>query len=514
MGRHQQARLRPGFFLALQNQQERKNLDGLAQPHVVRQTRPQAELCSSVNVCDPHLLVGPQHALERMAGVDGGQSPWAAQPVQGLSQPGARGHFRPIGAGCCIRVRDADVRAGQQPHGLAEGHSGVLRRPFHFAEALDHALQVLAVDLDPAPAHQRESVCLRQQVADFRRGERFAIQRDFHAEIEQRVLAQPRGRPGPHGAGHPRPRRTIAPPRRRHANHHARVAAGRAPVQGCAGGFEAGVQAVSSLPKEGLRHVLVLAPGNYMNGGDLVRGINSVLPACVTASGGFAGAGGSVHGSSVWCGGPPERSAVVVLGLYGARLKVGTGSGGGWRPFGPDRRITRSFKETIYEFDRRPALELYKQYLGEYAQGLPFTALRFPLGLRTCESEPWQVRVINGIDEPNGGLAFDCSIPEGAHARFLVCNAEHLVEGARAAAQLVRQELGVPAQLSIVVSCYGRRVVLGQRTEEELETVRDALDGRTVLTGFYSYGEISRHAAGTQAELYNQTMTLTGFAEV
>jgi hypothetical protein len=295
---------------------------------------------------------------------------------------------------------------------------------------------------------------------------------------------------------------------------HTRVAAGRAPVQGCAGGFEAGVQAVSSLPKEGLRHVLVLAPGNYMNGGDLVRGINSVLPACVTASGGFAGAGGSVHGSSVWCGGPPERSAVVVLGLYGARLKVGTGSGGGWRPFGPDRRITRSFKETIYEFDRRPALELYKQYLGEYAQGLPFTALRFPLGLRTCESEPWQVRVINGIDEPNGGLAFDCSIPEGAHARFLVGNAEHLVEGARAAAQLVRQELGVPAQLSIVVSCYGRRVVLGQRTEEELETVRDALDGRTVLTGFYSYGEISRHAAGTQAELYNQTMTLTGFAEV
>jgi hypothetical protein len=262
-----------------------------------------------------------------------------------------------------------------------------------------------------------------------------------------------------------------------------------------------------------LRHVLVLAPGNFLNGGDLVHGINSALPAGVTASGGFAGAGGIVHGSVVWCGRQPERSAVIVLGFYGARLKIGRGSGGGWRPFGPDRRITKSCKETIYEFDHRPALELYKQYLGEYAQGLPFTALRFPLGLRTRESEPWRVRVINGIDERNGGLTFDCTIPEGAHARFLVGNAEHLVEGAVAAAQLSRQELGVPAQLSIVVSCYGRKVVLGQQTEEELEAVRQIFGSDTVLTGFYSYGEIGGLAAGPQAELYNQALTLTSFAE-
>jgi len=294
---------------------------------------------------------------------------------------------------------------------------------------------------------------------------------------------------------------------------HSRVVARGVTVSGAGGGFEGGVQAVSSLPQEGLRHVLILSPGNYLNGGDLVRGINSALPAGVTASGGFAGAGGQVHGSSVWCGGQPEGSTIAALGFYGARLKVGMGTGGGWRPFGPDRRITKSCNETIYEFDRRPALELYKQYLGEYAQGLPFSALRFPMGLRTCESDPWQVRVIVGIDESNGGLAFDCNIAEGAHARFLVGNAEHLVAGATEAAQLSQQELGVPSQLSIVVSCFGRRIVLGQQTEEELVAVRDILGSGAVLTGFYSYGEICGMAAGRQTGLYNQTLTLTSFAE-
>ena len=290
------------------------------------------------------------------------------------------------------------------------------------------------------------------------------------------------------------------------------VAVARALVQGPGEGFEGAAEAVASLPKESLRHVLVLAPGNYLSGGDLVRGINSALPSGVTASGGFARRGWSVHGSSVWSGAEPERSAIVALGFYGSRLKVRTGAGGGWRPL-PDRRITKSSNETIYELDRRPALELYKQYLGEYAQDLPFSALRFPLGLRNCEKEPWQTRVIVGIDESNGGLAFDCEITEGAHARFLVGNAEDLVEGALAAAQMSQQGLGAPVELSIVVSCFGRKVVLAQQTEDELEAVRKVLGSGAVITGFYSYGEISGLADSSQAGLYNQTLTLTNLAE-
>ena len=135
------------------------------------------------------------------------------------------------------------------------------------------------------------------------------------------------------------------------------------------------------------------------------------------------------------------------------------------------------------------------------------------MGLRTSEGDPWAVCVISGIDERNGGLSFDRKIPEGSSARFMLGSAEFLIEGAGGAARQSRDELGVPPQLAVIVSCYGRRVVLGERTEEELEIAGDAMDG-AAMTGFYSYGEISRHPAGVQTELYNQTMTVTALAEV
>jgi hypothetical protein len=135
------------------------------------------------------------------------------------------------------------------------------------------------------------------------------------------------------------------------------------------------------------------------------------------------------------------------------------------------------------------------------------------VGLRVRGCEPWSVRVITAIDEENGSLRLDRDIPPGARARFMVGSAEHLIEGAAMAVRESRRELDTPAQLSVVVSCYGRRVVLGEQTEAELETVRDATDSGSVLTGFYSYGEISRRGDGPQAELYNQAMTVTALAE-
>ncbi len=297
------------------------------------------------------------------------------------------------------------------------------------------------------------------------------------------------------------------------AFEHTEVVAGGVTVNGPGGSFDAGAHVVASLPASGLRHVFVLAPGNLLINGDLVSGVNSALPSGVTVSGGFAGAGGEVHGSSVWRGGEPEQSSVVALGLYGDRLRVGRGVGGEWHPFGPERRVTRSVGEAIYEFDRLSALELYKQYLGEHAAELPFAGLRFPIGLRMRESDPWSPCVITGIDEKNGSLSLDRKVREGASARFMLGSVENLIEGAGAAGRESRESLGVPPQLAVAMSCYGRRIILGERTEEELEMVREFMDSAP-MTGFYSYGEISRNPDGALAELYNQTMTVTTLAEV
>jgi hypothetical protein len=92
-------------------------------------------------------------------------------------------------------------------------------------------------------------------------------------------------------------------------------------------------------------------------------------------------------------------------------------------------------------------------------------------------------------------------------------NFDRLVQGACDAATMSLRGDGTQgATLSIAISCVGRRLVLGQRVEEETEATLDALPPTTRQVGFYSYGEISPYAGGT-CDLHNQTMTLTTLAE-
>jgi hypothetical protein len=203
-----------------------------------------------------------------------------------------------------------------------------------------------------------------------------------------------------------------------------------------------------------------------------------------------------------------------VLGFYGDRLKVGFGSLGGWDPFGPERVVTRSEGNVLFELDNKPALELYKTYLGEHAAGLPATGLLFPLNVRRIEGEDPLVRTILAVDEAEQSLTFAGDVPEGAVAQLMKANFERLIDGAAGAAQSCHEVLGgQPPDLAVLISCVGRKLVLKQRTEEEVEGVREVLGNDTPLTGFYSYGEICPAASSADCQLHNQTMTITTFRE-
>jgi hypothetical protein len=278
--------------------------------------------------------------------------------------------------------------------------------------------------------------------------------------------------------------------------------------------FQAGEELAQSLDREGLTHVLVLSDGLKINGSDLVRGLKKHLPENVAVTGGLSGDGGRFEETLVIWDGPPERDTVAVLGLYGDRLKVSYGSLGGWDPFGPDRLITRSKGNVLYELDGKSALELYKKYLGEHAKGLPATGLLFPLSLRTKEGETGVVRTILSVNEEDQSMTFAGDVPEGAYVRLMKANFDRLIDGAVGAAKTSYQAIGSSSpDLALLVSCVGRKMVLKQRVEEEVEGVRDVMGYRTVLTGFYSYGEISPIKAGAECKLHNQTMTITTLSE-
>lgn len=278
---------------------------------------------------------------------------------------------------------------------------------------------------------------------------------------------------------------------------------------------EAGEALGRALDAPGLAHVLVFAEGLRVNGSALVRGLTATLPRHVSVSGGLS-ADGERFGSTrlVW-GAGTRSDAVVGVGLSGERLRSGIGSLGGWDPFGPERLVTRAEENELFELDGRSALELYRHYLGEHADGLPAAGLRFPLAVRSGPGAAPVVRTILGVNEERQSLIFAGEIPEGALARLMKANFDRLIDGATDAALGSRQALGgAAAELALLISCVGRKMVLRQRIEEEVESVREVLGPHPAFTGFYSYGEISPAAPGERCALHNQTMTITTFLEV
>ncbi len=295
---------------------------------------------------------------------------------------------------------------------------------------------------------------------------------------------------------------------------HTRVRAARVDLADHDSSYRAGAALAAAFEPQGLVHVFVLSDGLRVNGSELVKGLVEGLPGGVGLTGGLSGDGARFEQTVVALDGPPCAGSIAAVGFYGSHLQVGCGSMGGWDAFGPERLVTRSRGNVLYELDGRSALALYTEYLGEYAAGLPASGLLFPLSLRAAEGEAGIVRTILAVDPAEGAMTFAGDVPEGSYARLMKANFERLIDGATGAARRSRERLGAsPPELGILISCVGRKLVLKQRVEEEVEGVHEVLGHDALLTGFYSYGEISPFTSTATCELHNQTMTITTLSE-
>src|SRR5262245_28654586 len=275
-----------------------------------------------------------------------------------------------------------------------------------------------------------------------------------------------------------------------------------------------GGELAKNLMSNTLRGVFVLSDGLHVNGSELVRGMNAEVSPSVAVTGGLAGDGDRFKRTWVLKDGRPQTGYITAVGFYGDKIEIGHGSKGGWDLFGPERVVTRARGNVLYELDGKPALALYKEYLGERASGLPATGLLFPLALRAHRSDHRQlVRTILAVDEETQSMTFAGDLPEGHLAQLMRANFDRLIQGASDAALATKSsQHGSTPVLSIAISCVGRRLVLGQRAEEEVEATLEGLPPKSHQVGFYSYGELSPYANGT-CELHNQTMTLTTIRE-
>ena len=271
----------------------------------------------------------------------------------------------------------------------------------------------------------------------------------------------------------------------------------------------AGQQLGAALAGADLRHVIVFSNGLLVNGTTLAAGLQSAVGPQVSITGGLAGDGAAFGETSVLVGGVGGHSTVAAVGLYGDALEVGTGSQGGWQRFGPVRHISRADGSVLYELDGKSALAKYKEYLGDHAAALPSSALLFPIFVTRAGAKHGVVRTVLTVDEASQSMTFAGDMPSGGSAQLMHANTDGLVAGAEAAAQAALAQLSGPAEFALLVSCVGRRLVMNQRVEEEVEAVRDVIGDQVAMAGFYSYGELCPQTPGADCELLNQTMTIT-----
>jgi hypothetical protein len=286
--------------------------------------------------------------------------------------------------------------------------------------------------------------------------------------------------------------------------------------------FKTGESLSKQLNKDSLRGIFVLSEGLNINGSELVKGLAAGIHnnKNIVITGGLAGDGSRFKQTWVISQDKIYTNTIVALGLYGEHIQIGHAARGGWDIFGPERYITRSKNNILYELNEQPALELYKKYLGDRAFELPASGLLFPLAIRKNSNDHNSVvRTILAIDEKEQSLIFAGDVPRGYLAQLMRANFDRLIVSASEAGSsainsiLSSGKANQSPVISIAISCVGRKLILGERTEEETEAVLDSLPPGSKQVGFYSYGEISPYIDGA-CDLHNETMTLTILYEI
>ncbi len=277
--------------------------------------------------------------------------------------------------------------------------------------------------------------------------------------------------------------------------------------------YTAAIGLAKKISNKDLAYILILSDGSLVNGSELVKGLTTQVDKKVLITGGLAGDDANFQSTLIGLNQQPKEGEIIAIGFYGNNITVTHGSQGGWDIFGLEKTVTNSSSNILIELEGQNALELYKKYLGEESNNLPGSALLFPLSVIIPGATKPVVRTILSINEEDKSMTFAGDIPVGSKVRFMKANFDKLTMAASEAAhQTTLNHTDKPA-FSLLISCVGRKLILGSRTGDEVKAVSKTFDDKTILAGFYSYGEISPFNEGGNCQLHNQTMTITSFYE-
>jgi len=151
--------------------------------------------------------------------------------------------------------------------------------------------------------------------------------------------------------------------------------------------FDLGQALMKEFPKDDLKYFFLVSEGSTVNDSALIKGFENGKSKNIGLSGGLCGDDDRFEKTLASYNQNPKEGEVVAIAFYGDTLEITSANFGGWTSFGPERIITKSDNNILYELDGKPALDLYKRYLGDKAKELPKSALLYPLSVVTKENE-------------------------------------------------------------------------------------------------------------------------------
>lgn len=321
--------------------------------------------------------------------------------------------------------------------------------------------------------------------------------------------------------------------------HQTQLRLATCPINSPAESLFAGQILAHELAAPDLQATLLFSDGLNTNGSTLIAGINSKLSPATVVIGGLAGDSQRFTSTWVMANQLPRSQLACALGFYGNAIQFKTAIRVGWNPLGPERQVTLASGNKLYTLDDKPALELYKQYLGSRATDITKNSLNFPLAIRSKGKPYTLIRTPMVLDEDSQTLIFAGDIPENSSAQLVHVSATTLIDGAYKAGLELNEVIALNQDqpvLLLTISCGARRAVMAEDAGLELDAVCSAFAKKINQVGYYSFGELAPHNVKLEpknspycatkdcttclatptyglCELHNQTITLTAIYE-
>ena len=281
--------------------------------------------------------------------------------------------------------------------------------------------------------------------------------------------------------------------------------------------YNAGVEVMKNLNAEKLKGILVFSEGLNINGSKLVEGMESLNLNNSVIGGGTAGDYLKFNETWVYYNNKKYNNAIVAVGLYGENLNISFGSASGITALGVEKKITSSSKNVLYTIDDKRALDVYKEWFKGFGiEDIEGLLLQCPIEIsKNFNQEEGLVRTPIAYNEEEGSVTFTGEIPEGKFLRMMRADVEKMIEASHSAVKSSMEKLNKEKEsnvLNLMVSCAGRKALLGTETEDELiEANQITEDANSKQIGFYSYGEFTN--VNNKSEFVNQTMTVISIEE-